>query len=101
MSVLAKLARSNLVLLRCVLHAHLHSLNEQTVTPALMKRGMTQATSSQMASIYSALAKVVLGSRLESTRCGCEHEDASGGTHSVRTPPWFAVMMRRTVRLWA
>ena len=59
MSVLAKLARSNL--LQCVLHAHLHSLNEQTVTPALMKYGMTQATSSQMASIYNALAKVVLG----------------------------------------
>ncbi len=36
--VLAKLACSNLMLLRCVLHAHWHSLNEQTMTPALGKR---------------------------------------------------------------
>jgi hypothetical protein len=57
MSVLAKLACSNLILLRCVLHAHLHSLNEQTMTSALGKRSMARVTSSQMASIHSALAK--------------------------------------------
>ncbi len=66
--------------------------------PALGKRDMTHVTSSQMASIYSALAKSNLDWCLESTRRGLD--DASGGTHSVRTPPWF-VMTRRTMWLWA
>ena len=82
----------------CVLHAHGYSFNEQTVTPALLKRGTTHATSSQMASMYKALAQGDLSSCVESMRCGCDH--ASGGTHSVRTPPW-CVMMRRRVGQWA